>query len=63
VALVTFIIVFGMGVAPFLDEPGASLARRLVNLGLACAYALLALTATDRRARGAARQANLDAAT
>lgn len=58
VALVTFIIVFGTGVAPFLDEPGASLASRLVNLGLACAYALLALTATDRRARGAARQAN-----
>ncbi|MCP6134209.1 hypothetical protein NL393_34055, partial [Klebsiella pneumoniae] len=31
-ALITFIIVFGMGVAPFLDEPGATLAIRLRNL-------------------------------
>jgi hypothetical protein len=46
-ALVTFVIVFGIGVAPFLDEPGASLATRLFYLSLACAYALVALTLTD----------------
>ena len=46
-ALVTFVIVFGIGVAPLLDEPGASLATRLSYLGLACAYALVALTLTE----------------
>jgi hypothetical protein len=43
-ALVTFIIVFGMGVAPFLDQPEATLAIRLRNLAIACVYAFAALS-------------------
>jgi hypothetical protein len=47
-ALITFIIVFGMGVAPFLDEPGATLAIRLRNLVLACVYTFVALNLLGR---------------
>jgi hypothetical protein len=47
-ALITFIIVFGMGVAPFLDEPGATLAIRLRNLAIACVYAFGALNLLGR---------------
>lgn len=43
VALVTFLIVLGVGISPFLDEPTTSLSTRIVNLGFACAYAFLAL--------------------
>ena len=43
-ALVTFVIVFGMGVAPFLDQPEATLAIRLRNLAIACVYAFAALS-------------------
>jgi hypothetical protein len=43
-ALVTFIIVFGMGVAPFLDQPEATLAIRLRNLAIACIYVFAALS-------------------
>jgi hypothetical protein len=42
-ALITFVIVFGMGIAPFLDEPGATLAIRVRNLAIAYAYAFAAL--------------------
>ena len=42
-ALVTFVIVLGMGVAPFLDQPEATLAIRLRNLAIACVYAFAAL--------------------
>jgi len=42
--LVTFVIVFGMAVAPFLDEPGATLAIRVRNLAIACVYAFGALS-------------------
>jgi hypothetical protein len=52
-ALITFIIVFGMGIAPFLDEPGATLAIRVRNLAIACVYAFVALSlvelSVDRR--------------
>jgi hypothetical protein len=50
-ALITFIIVFGMGVAPFLDEPGATLAIRLRNLVLACLYTFVALSLLGRGER------------
>lgn len=43
-ALITFVIVFGTGVAPFLDEPGATLAIRVRNLAIACVYAFGALS-------------------
>lgn len=43
-ALVTFVIVFGAAIAPFLDEPGATLAVRLRNLAIACVYAFAALS-------------------
>jgi hypothetical protein len=45
-ALVTFLIVFGMGVAPLFDEPGATLTQRLFNIG-ACTYAFAALALLD----------------
>lgn len=47
-ALVTFVVVFGMGVAPFLDQPGATLAIRLRNLAIACVYAFAALSLIGR---------------
>jgi hypothetical protein len=50
-ALITFVIVFGMGVAPFLDEPGATLAIRLRNLAIACVYAFGALSLIGRVGR------------
>jgi hypothetical protein len=50
-ALITFVIVFGMGVAPFLDEPGATLAIRLRNLAIACVYAFCALSLIGRAGR------------
>jgi Protein of unknown function (DUF2955) len=50
-ALVTFVIVLGMGVAPFLDEPGATLAIRLRNLAIACVYAFAALSLIGRAGR------------
>ena len=50
-ALITFVIVFGMGVAPFLDEPGATLAIRLRNLAIACVYAFAALSLIGRAGR------------
>ena len=37
-----------MGVAPFLDEPGATLAIRLRNLAIACVYAFAALSLIGR---------------
>lgn len=49
-ALATFVIVFGMGVAPLLAEPKASLALRLCNLAIACAYAFAALSLIGRAA-------------
>jgi hypothetical protein len=50
-ALVTFIIVFGMGVAPFLDQPEATLAIRLRNLAIACVYAFAALSLVGHAGR------------
>jgi hypothetical protein len=50
-ALVTFVIVFGMGVAPFLEEPGATLTLRLRNLALACLYTYAALSLLGRTGR------------
>jgi hypothetical protein len=50
-ALVTFIIVFGMGVAPFLDQPEATLAIRLRNLAIACVYAFAALSVIGHAGR------------
>lgn len=50
-ALITFVIAFGMGVAPFLDEPGATLALRLRNLAIACVYAFGALSLIGRFGR------------
>ncbi len=50
-ALITFVIVFGMGVAPFLDEPGATLAIRLRNLAIACVYAFGALSLIGQAGR------------
>lgn len=50
-ALVTFVIVFGMGVAPFLDEPGATLALRVRNLAIACVYAFAALSLIGQASR------------
>ena len=50
-ALVTFVIVFGMGVAPFLDEPGATLALRVRNLAIACLYTFAALSLLGRTGR------------
>ena len=40
-----------MGVAPFLDEPGATLAIRLRNLAIACVYAFAALSLIGRAGR------------
>jgi hypothetical protein len=55
-ALITFVIVFGMGIAPFIDEPGATLAIRVRNLAIACAYAFATLSlvelAAGRRREG-----------
>ena len=45
--LVTFLILFGMGIAPLFDEPGATFAQRLFNIGIACVYAFAALTLLD----------------
>ena len=50
-ALVTFVVVFGMGVAPFLDEPGATLALRVRNLAIACVYAFAALSLVGHTGR------------
>jgi len=50
-ALVTFVIVFGMAVAPFLDEPGATLALRVRNLAIACLYAFVALSLLGQTGR------------
>ena len=50
-ALVTFVVVFGMGVAPFLDQPEATLAIRLRNLAIACVYAFAALSLVGRTGR------------
>jgi hypothetical protein len=50
-ALVTFVIVFGMAVAPFLDEPGATLALRVRNLAIGCLYAFVALSLLGRTDR------------
>jgi hypothetical protein len=49
--LITFLIVFGTGVAPLFDEPGATLTQRLFNIGLACTYAFLALALLDTAMR------------
>jgi Protein of unknown function (DUF2955) len=49
--LVTFLIVFGTGVAPLFDEPGATLTQRLFNIGAACTYAFLALALLDTAMR------------
>jgi hypothetical protein len=61
-ALITFLIIFGMGIAPFLDEPGATLAIRVRNLAIACAYAFAALSlvelAVGRRREDQAVQTN-----
>jgi hypothetical protein len=46
-ALITFLIVFGMGIAPFLNEPGATLAIRVRNLAIACVYAFAALSLVE----------------
>jgi hypothetical protein len=51
--LITFLIVFGMGVAPLFDEPGATFAQRLFNIGIACVYAFAALTLLDPGTRRA----------
>ena len=45
--LVTFLILFGMGVAPLFDEPGATFAQRLLNIGIACVYAFAALAVLE----------------
>jgi hypothetical protein len=45
--LITFLILFGMGVAPLFDEPGATFAQRLFNIGVACVYAFAALALLD----------------
>jgi hypothetical protein len=45
--LITFLILFGMGVAPLFDEPGATFAQRLFNVGVACVYAFVALALLD----------------
>jgi hypothetical protein len=50
-ALVTFVIVLGMGVAPFLDQPEATLAIRLRNLAIACVYAFAALSLVGHAGR------------
>ena len=47
VALVTFLIVLGVGISPFLEDPAASLSARIANLGFACAYAFLALALVE----------------
>ena len=49
--LVTFLIVFGTGVAPLFDEPGATLTQRLFAIGFACSYAFLALVLLDTAMR------------
>jgi hypothetical protein len=51
--LITFLIVFGMGVAPLFDEPGATFAQRLFNIGIACVYAFAALALLDAGTRRA----------
>jgi hypothetical protein len=50
-ALVSFVIVLGMGVAPLLDQPEATLAIRLRNLAIACVYAFAALSLIGRAGR------------
>ena len=45
--MVTFLILFGMGVAPLFDEPGATFAQRLLNIGIACVYAFAALAVLE----------------
>jgi hypothetical protein len=40
-----------MGVAPFLDQPEATLAIRLRNLAIACVYAFAALSLVGRAGR------------
>jgi hypothetical protein len=50
-ALVTFVIVLGMGVAPLLDQPEATLAIRLRNLAIACVYAFAALSLVGHAGR------------
>jgi len=45
--LITFLILFGTGVAPLFDEPGATFAQRLFNIGVACVYAFVALALLD----------------
>jgi hypothetical protein len=47
----TFLIVFGTGVAPLFDEPGATLTQRLFAIGLACTYAFLALALLETAVR------------
>jgi hypothetical protein len=49
--LVTFLIMFGTGVAPLFDEPSATLTQRLFNIGLACTYAFLVLALIDTAMR------------
>jgi hypothetical protein len=49
--LITFLIVFGMGVAPLFDQPGATFAQRLFNIGIACVYAFAALAFLDAGTR------------
>jgi hypothetical protein len=49
--LITFLIVFGTGVAPLFDEPGATLTQRLFAIGFACTYAFLALALLDTAIR------------
>jgi Protein of unknown function (DUF2955) len=49
--LITFLIVFGTGVAPLFDEPGATLTQRLFAIGFACTYAFLALALLDTAVR------------
>jgi hypothetical protein len=46
-AFVTFLIVFGLGVAPLFDEPSASVALRLFNISIAGAYAFGGLALLD----------------
>jgi hypothetical protein len=40
-----------MAVAPFLDEPGATLALRVRNLAIGCLYAFVALSLLGRTDR------------
>jgi hypothetical protein len=54
--LITFVIVFGMAVAPLLDEPGATLTIRLLNLAIACLYTGVALSLIARDGRQARQE-------